>query len=288
MKNAKSWGDQEKAARDLIPMTADVDQILILGKKLKEAQQQRKDQMDRAIQMTIEAYHLTPGVSVAPAHDNTRPLPIDVGPWKPHFSENELTDRKTGHGRLLNEKEKEDLGTNVGIPSGADFTGRTDPKDANIKIFPGASVVADVKLMNDPESLTDPGHLAAAIFHETTHWLDHAASGFELGPKDTYLSEQRAYLRTAALQTVFDLTDDEKKSMEGLAARYAKRAQEVGDKHWSEVQRDFPMICLQLSCLCFQAEAPASGSPGDPESIKSEGNQNFFDGLLTNSAISLK
>jgi hypothetical protein len=279
LKNAKSWGDQEKTARDLIPQTTDVDQILILGKKLKEAQQQRKDQMDRAIQMTVEAYHLTPGVLVAPSHDNARTLPIDVGPWRPHFSENEQVDPKTGHGRLLNEKEKEDLGTKVGIPSGGDFTGRTDPKDANIKIFPGASIVADIKLMNDPDSLTDPGHLAATIFHETAHWLDHAASGSKLEPKDTYLSEQRAYLQTAALQTVFGLTDDEKKSMEGLAARYAKRAQEVGDKHWSQVQRDFPDDLPPAIMPVFQAEASAPGSPGNPESTRNAGDQNFFDGL---------
>jgi hypothetical protein len=274
----------EKKAKILTSLDSekDIDKILLLYKALKVAQDQQKKEMDIAIALTIETYQLSPGVKVAPVHiasPETR-QPIDVLPWRPHYSENVTPDEKhPGHFRLLNDQEQMDLAVKSGDRPGfrEDYRGGTDRDNGSIGMFPSASRDPKLDPNKDPEAFSDPGRLASTIYHETTHWLDDAAAGASPTPKEDFLSEQRAYTREAAQKAVFGFSDDDVESLKRKAALYGAQAQQVGGMTWGEVQDKFHKF---LPAESFPGRADKeTGASGNPEPIKDVGDQNFFEGL---------
>lgn len=119
--------------------------------------------------------------------------------WGPHYSECEaLTSDNSRHCRKLTTEEKRSAWRLIGVEiSGEDApslaVSGTDLKDAHIGIF--------------ADAFASPDALAAVIYHETSHWLDHRALGRQPTPFEHFLGETVAYKNEIAAAENFHLTD---------------------------------------------------------------------------------
>lgn len=226
------------------------ERIALLEKEKQVAEREKYAQRQIAIALTIQAWHLTPGVTVAPDRSDVVINPIKVQPWAPKYSENVREDG--GHGRLSEEWEKTDLARRLGLPPGdkADYEGGTARDSGRVAAF--------------PEAFNSPAALAALIYHETTHWLDAAARGRPGFPAESYRSEERAYNRVADQATIFGLDADKTQFYRGLAKRYASQAEQAKGLSAGQIRQMHPDWL------------PAIGYRGDPEPVKEAGGYEFL------------
>lgn len=256
--------DMEKAlsgaqSRDPGLPPATVENIIASRKLLADAVKKKYEFRNLAIERTIHIYGLEPHVKVAPAHPRDLPGAIDVKPWNPRYSENQGLD-KDGHGRLKTNDEKLDLARRAGLPAGSkmDLDGGTHRDSGAIGLFPHA--------------FEKPELLAAVILHETVHWLDVAASGRQVGPYESFVSEQKAYGTVIGQATTLGLTNDYVKSMARLQARYARQAPQAVGLTWGQVERN------HSDWMFNEVPEPTDGDAvmGHPEQTKVQGEEDFL------------
>jgi hypothetical protein len=149
--------------------------------------------------------------------------------WGPHFSECEEFDGPlTKHCRRRTNDENRKIWEkmNVSISAIRDhipsaFVAGTDKVDAHIGVF--------------TDAFTTPGELAADIYHETVHWLDHYSVGRSLVLFEHFQGESLAYQRELSAHDTFELTTEQIDRLTSIQGRYADQSRVAGPD-WGELK----------------------------------------------------
>ena len=206
------------------------------------------DKHDEAIRMTVAIYGLVPPTFDFHGDSRAASPNMVARRWLPHFSEWETQDQWGGKWRKRTKGELSSEANSQGAAAGALTTG-----DGDIRIFGNA--------------FNDPDHLAALIYHETSHWVDVAgkSGGFRFSdlPEVSFLTEKRAYEQQAAMLSrlgqdpIWFLTQAEKFRLQATIS---------ADLHltWEDVKAGYPnWIGTDRKGLLGSVPSPSEVSAGD-------------------------
>jgi hypothetical protein len=178
------------------------------AKELMAVQNQLFAACKQVIEDVIDLHHLTPKITDPIPHPGST-SPILTKAWRPHYGEFDLEGKPVFEGGP---------------------TGATNIVSANIIIFPGAFV--------------SEKELAAAIYHESVHWLNDNALGRTPGPWEDYNNELFAYDKETSDKTDLGLSYQQKEKLKQVdRARYEgylSGGDITKDTTWEQLHREHP------------------------------------------------